>query len=201
MSSGHGAAFPEAPRPVPTGAPWLDAWRRDLEAHGSPPLAQAATVDSGGVPEVRTVVVRGVSRDGCPVFTTDLRSAKARAVRTGSAVALCVWWADRGVQVRLRGPATLVAGGDGAWSDVRARLWLGHRETERRGFAGPPPGSPWKPGEPAPAASPDETPHANFGLVVVTPHRVDRLVLGDPHVRTTYRWHEDLGWRGGRVAP
>lgn len=206
MSGDRDTPFPPAPRPVPPAAPWLDLWRRDLGAHGPAPLAQAATVATGGRPEVRTVVVRGATRDGCPVFTTDVRSAKARAVQAGSAVALCLWWPDPGVQVRLRGPATLIsdsdgAGSDDAWTNVRARLWGAHRETERRGFAGAPPGTPWEPGALPAAPSPNATPHANFGLVIVTPYRFDHLLLGEPHIRTTFRWYEDRGWEGGRVTP
>lgn len=191
---------PEAPQPVPTGAPWLAIWRREFaaDAHGS--LAQAATISPTGDPEVRTVVLRGLSADGCPYFTTDARSDKARAVRAGSNVALCVWWSDSSTQIRLRGPATMIGDAEaGAWKPVRDALWAAHRDTERRGFTGPPPGTRLGTATDLPAA-PDRT-HPNFAILIVTPTRFDRLELGDPHVRHAWEWSEVGGWQGGRLAP
>lgn len=204
---------PEAPIPVPDGAPWLDGWRTLYAQNAGTPLAQAGTVSASGEPEVRTVVLRGVSADGCPYFTTDLRSDKMSSIRAGSEVELCIWWPEPSIQVRLRGPTTPITESRGPWGSVRDDLWTRHRETERRGFAGPPPGAPLDqeqgtaPHETTGAAPnpghepPPDRPHPNFGLIVVTPTRFDRLELGDPHVRHVYAWTANTGWDGGRVAP
>lgn len=203
--------LPAAPAPVPRTPPWLDACREALRATDALPLAQAATVSPGGLPEVRSVVLRGLTRDGAGVVTTDLRSAKADAIRAGSHVELCLWLAEHGLQIRLRGPAALVDAADEPWSEVRSGLWREQRDAERRGVAGPPPGTPL-PSSPEHAEDRREEravehppapkhPHANFGLIVVSARRCEFLRLGDPHQREVYRWSAAGGWSGGRVTP
>ena len=200
MTGGSGLPVervPAAPGGIPGDPPWRDWWRAAFDRHGHGSLAQIATVSPDGAPEVRTVVLRGLTADGCPFTTTDVRSEKVRAVRAGSELAACVWWKDPGVQVRLRGPAAVVVG-DHAWAEVRSALWSAHRDIERSGFAGPPPGTPI---ERAPRPSPPPEPPEAFALLVAIPHRFERLSLGDPHERFRWGWRERGGWTGGRIAP
>lgn len=190
---------PPAPQQVPTGAPWLDRWRKDFEDPERTRLAQLATVSAGGAPEVRTVVLRGLSRDGAPYLASDRRSAKIRAVRAGSSAELCVWWSGPDVQIRLRGPLHVIGANDaGAWAEVRDRVWSELRPPEQRGFAGPGPGTPLAEQSVRPEAP--DGPDPNFVLALLTPLRVDHLELGDPHRRDIYRW-TPAGWTGGPVQP
>ena len=190
---------PPAPQQVPAGAPWLDRWRREFGDSERSRLAQLATVSPDGSPAVRTVVLRGLSEDAAPYFASDRRSAKIRSVRGGSRAELCVWWSEPGVQVRLRGPLHVIdEEAAGAWAEVRAEVWRTLRAPERRGFAGPGPGTPLT--EPTAQIELPEDPHPNFVLAVLTPLRFDHLTLGDPHHREVHRWMS-AGWTGGRVHP
>lgn len=198
---------PTAPLVVPAGAPWLAAWRAAFADDARSRLAQVATVAGSGEPEVRNVVLRGLSADGAPYFAADRRSAKVRSVRAGSLAELCLWWPDPGTQVRLRGPVSVIGGGEAGWSEVRRDVWGALRGTERDGFTGPAPGTPLPVAGAAEraagvrdAASAATAPHPNFTLLVLTPLRFDRLVLGEPHARTVYTW-SGTGWNGGAVAP
>lgn len=190
----------EAPIPVPAGAPWLDGWRRAFAVHRGAALAQAATVSSTGLPEVRTVVVRGLSTDGSPYFATDVRSSKVQAVRSGSEIELCLWFPEPAVQFRLRGPAAAIGAKAGSWAPVRRDLWRALREPDRRAFGGPAPGTVLDGSDATPAAT--EAPHPNFSILIVTPLRFERLELGDPHVRHVWLWEDGRSWSSGRrVAP
>lgn len=81
-------------------AAWFDAAR----AAGVPePNAMSlATVDAGGQPSVRIVLLKGVV-DGDFVFFTDYRSRKGRDLAVNPRAALCFHWHAVERQVRIRG--------------------------------------------------------------------------------------------------
>jgi pyridoxamine 5'-phosphate oxidase len=73
------------------------------------PTAMAlATVDSAGMPNVRTVLLKGVE-DGGFVFFTNFESNKGREILANPKAALCFHWKSLRRQVRVRGPVTPVA--------------------------------------------------------------------------------------------
>ncbi len=70
---------------------------------GEPAAMVVATVDDDGVPDARTVLLRGLDAQGL-VFYTNLASAKARQLAARPAAAVVLPWHDMHRQVRVRGP-------------------------------------------------------------------------------------------------
>lgn len=113
-----------------------------------------ATVQPDGAPGLRMVMCRGVDLErGSVVFYTDLRSAKAEALRARPSAALVLYWDRLHRQVRIDGPVTPLPDPEveayfatrpreariAAWSSEqshalgsRAALLERVRETERR---------------------------------------------------------------------
>lgn len=79
---------------------WLDdAMAADV---AEPTAATLATVDAAGVPDARTVLIRGLDRDGARWFT-NRQSAKGRQLADRPVAALVLFWPVLERQVRLRG--------------------------------------------------------------------------------------------------
>src|SRR5215211_63147 len=69
------------------------------------PLADAmalATVDAGGEPDARMVLLKGFDAEGFRFFT-NYESAKGEQLETNPRVALIVYWRELDRQVRIRG--------------------------------------------------------------------------------------------------
>ena len=107
------------------------------------PTAMAlATVDPGGQPSVRMVLLKDY-REGF-VFYTNLESDKARDLQKNPRAALCFYWVDK--QVRVRGTVEPVSDEEadryfasrsrqsqiGAWSSLQSRTMAGRFELEKR---------------------------------------------------------------------
>jgi pyridoxamine 5'-phosphate oxidase len=73
-----------------------------------PSRAALATVDAGGQPSARFVLVKGVDERGF-VFFTNYQSAKAQALRAQPRAALAFHWSSIGIQVRVEGSASEIA--------------------------------------------------------------------------------------------
>src|SRR6185503_11290168 len=86
------------------------AWLADAEqSEPVDPNAMAlATVDAGGMPNVRMVLLKGHGEDGF-VFYTNLESAKGAELAANPKAALCFYWKSLNRQVRVRGPVEPVA--------------------------------------------------------------------------------------------
>ena len=182
-------------------APWLPLLQRALEENSSDRAVQVATVSPSGEPEVRTVILRGLSDEGEPYFFTDARAAKVRAV--GLKLELCTWWDDTQEQFRLRGPVELITSGASAWGERRQELWEHQGKEGRKLFLGAAPGTPLeKVSESDKAVEPKENqePPETFVLMVVKPERVDYLKLGEEQERRVWRLEGDAWW-GGPVVP
>jgi pyridoxamine 5'-phosphate oxidase len=76
-----------------------------------PTAATLATVDPGGVPDARIVLVRGIDADGVRWFTNRL-SAKGRQLEQRPVAAVVLFWPQLERQVRLRGRVEDVADED-----------------------------------------------------------------------------------------
>lgn len=187
--------------PMPAVPPWLPMLQADLDAAPDSRVAQLATVTPAGLPEVRSVVVRGLGDAGGPWFASDLRSAKFGG---GRSMELCLWIAPLHSQWRIGGAASVVGEGhDAPWSEIRHRSWNEADPQVRLHLTGSPPGTPLarepRPGAPLPPELP-ERPPPHFVLARIVPERVERLVLDMPHRRT--RWHlVDDGWDQRPVMP
>jgi pyridoxamine 5'-phosphate oxidase len=121
-------------------------WMADAErSEPNDPNAMAlATVDSGGRPNVRMVLLKAADDRGF-VFYTNLESAKGRELAGQPAAALCFHWKGLRRQVRVRGPVTSVSDAEadayfatrpkdsriGAWASTQSRPLEGRFALER----------------------------------------------------------------------
>jgi len=91
----------------------FDAWfaeARTSEPNDSNAMA-LATVDVGGQPSVRMVLLKGHGPDGF-VFYTNRESRKGRALARDARAALLFFWVDLERQVRIEGSVERVADAD-----------------------------------------------------------------------------------------
>jgi len=180
--------------------PWLPLWRTALQNNRGR-FVQVATVSPDGLPEVRTVVLRGLTEAGEPYFHTDARSAKCRALAAGSKLELHAWWDGTREQFRLRCPAQLIGEGEGKWDGLRQKLWKDQGAEGRRLFLRGVPGAPLAtPTEFVDSVEDRATPPEHFVLVLLSPTHVDYLKLDEPHERRIWRLEAGT-WRGGAVIP
>lgn len=95
-----GPDFTEATDPFALFAAWM------AEAAATEPVdpeAMAlATVDADGLPNVRTILLKGAERNGF-VFYTNCESAKGQELAANPEAALLFYWKSLGRQIRLRG--------------------------------------------------------------------------------------------------
>jgi pyridoxamine 5'-phosphate oxidase len=84
---------------------WFDEAKR--REPNDPNAMALATVDAGGLPDVRMVLLKGVDESGF-VFYTNLESAKGEELAANPKAALCFHWKSLERQVRVRGPVIAV---------------------------------------------------------------------------------------------
>ena len=98
---------------------WLEDATRSEPA--DPNAMTVATVDADGVPDARTVLLKGVDEAGF-VFYTNLDSAKGRQLQANPRAALLFHWKSLHRQVRVRGEVSLVSDAEAdAYFATRAR--------------------------------------------------------------------------------
>ncbi len=98
--------FTEAAEPFRLFATWLeDATKSELN---DPNALALATVDGGGLPDVRMVLLKGFDEEGF-VFYTNFESAKGREILGSMKAAMCFHWKSLRRQVRVRGPVEIVS--------------------------------------------------------------------------------------------
>lgn len=117
--------------PVEQFATWYEVAERTV------PLADAmtlATVDDGGAPDARMVLLKGYGPDGFRFFSS-YESAKAAQLAANPVAALVVYWRELDRQVRVRGRVERLSGADsdayfatrpresrlGAWASPQSR--------------------------------------------------------------------------------
>ncbi|MBN9245881.1 pyridoxamine 5'-phosphate oxidase [Hyphomicrobium sp.] len=117
----------------------FETWMKDAErTEPNDPNAMAlATVDAGGMPNVRTVLLKGLDAPGSSdrgfVFYTNFESAKGRELLANPKAGLLFHWKSLERQVRIRGPVSLVSHGEAdAYYAQRPRLsrigaWASHQ--------------------------------------------------------------------------
>lgn len=93
--------IPDAPEPFALLESWLEE-AGETEPN-DPNAAALATVDGDGVPDVRVVLVRGLSPEQGLTFFTNYQSAKGRQLDGIPQAALCFHWKSQRRQVRIRG--------------------------------------------------------------------------------------------------
>ena len=119
----------------------FEAWFADATQHepNDPNAFALATVDAGGLPNVRMVLLKGL--DGATanprgfVFYTNFESAKGRELLGASKAAMCFHWKSLRRQVRARGLVSTVSDAEadayfasrprgsriGAWASQQSR--------------------------------------------------------------------------------
>jgi pyridoxamine 5'-phosphate oxidase len=93
--------FTEASEPLRLFAAWFEDARRAEPSDAS--AMTLATVDEGGLPNARMVLLKGFDERGF-VFYTNLDSAKGREMAANPKAALVFHWKSLNRQIRLRGP-------------------------------------------------------------------------------------------------
>jgi pyridoxamine 5'-phosphate oxidase len=98
--------FGTADEPLRLFAAWLEEATRGEVA--DPNAMALATVDAGGLPNVRMVLLKGLDQRGF-VFYTSLDSQKGLELKSQPQAALGFHWKSLNRQVRIRGPVTKVS--------------------------------------------------------------------------------------------
>lgn len=114
--SAPGAAAVKKPDFTQANDPFVlfELWFADAETSeiNDPNAMAVATVDDRGMPNVRTVLMKGFDDAGHPergfVFYTNTQSAKGRELLASGKAALLFHWKSRGRQVRVRGAVACV---------------------------------------------------------------------------------------------
>ena len=164
-------------------------------------LPALATLDAGGAPRLRTVVLREADREtGTLRFHCDRRSDKAAEIAANPACALMAYDAAAKIQIRAEGRAALHT--DDA---VAEAAWAGSRAMSRVCYGSEP-----GPGTALPAGDaytmPDETAAAtvgrpHFAAVLLRAERLEFLYL-DRRGHRRAAWSRDAsGWSGTWLAP
>ncbi|MFN3279633.1 MAG: pyridoxamine 5'-phosphate oxidase family protein [Paracoccus hibiscisoli] len=150
-----------------------------------------ATVTPQGMPQARTVVLRGADRGaGVLEVHTDLQSGKVADLRANPLAALHVWDAGAHLQTRIEARADILTG------DVVAAVWARVPDPSRQSYGSQPaPGTPID--DPlAYAKRPDA---ACFVVLRLTVLAIDAVHLGPQHRRARYT--RETGWQGQWLAP
>lgn len=93
--------------PIELFTEWMAA-ARENELNDSNAMS-LATVDAGGMPDVRMVLLKGVDETGFTFFT-NAHSAKGQQLKVNAKAALCFHWKSLRRQVRVRGHVEFVTG-------------------------------------------------------------------------------------------
>ena len=97
--------FTQADEPLRLWQAWFD---EAVKSEPRDPTAMSlATVDPDGMPDVRTVLLKGVDQRGF-VFYTNTESNKGRELAANPKAALLFYWKSLNRQVRIRGPVERV---------------------------------------------------------------------------------------------
>jgi pyridoxamine 5'-phosphate oxidase len=112
--------FTEADEPLLLFATWFEEAKRAEPSDAS--AMTLATVDAGGLPNARMVLLKGFDERGF-VFYTNTDSVKGHELATQPKAALVFHWKSLNRQVRLRGPVEPVDAAEAdAYFATRARL-------------------------------------------------------------------------------
>lgn len=166
-----------------------------------------ATVDEGGAPDQRVMVLRAVDRVAATLrFHTDARSPKTAQLATSGTAHVLIYLPDEKLQLRLSGTARVVREG----LEVDA-VWAASTRFARRCYlAGAAPGTALAaPGSGLPLSVEGREPddgelipaRANFAVVMVDVARIDWLRLANSgHRRAVFERNGDA-WVGHWVVP
>ena len=192
-------------------APWRSPLKGAIHRNRSKPYSryfQLATVTPEGIPRNRTVVFRGFLNDeqNSLKIITDIRSSKIKDIQHQAIAEICWYFTKTREQFRITGKLYLVTARetDDNLLEARKNTWQSLSDSARSQFA-------WAtPAQPVTDNSIEvdldhldpNTPLENFCLLLLTPHKIDRLQLkSDPQQRYLYTLQSDLTWTTQAVNP
>jgi pyridoxamine 5'-phosphate oxidase len=191
-------------------APWRSPLSSAIHRNRSQPHSryfQLATVNSTGHPTNRTVVFRGFLDDqqNQLKIITDIRSAKIQDIEHQPLAEACWYFTKTREQFRLSGQLQLITAQEPNpdLQTARQTTWHNLSDPGRSQFAWPAPAQPMA-DKSAFTVEPNDTdtPHNNFCLLLLTPHRIDHLQLrSDPQQRCLYNLQDDQTWTIQAVNP
>jgi pyridoxamine 5'-phosphate oxidase len=181
---------------------WLIEFRRSAgELSSAKPLvATLATVDAGGSPRARSVVLRHVGGDGSLWFVSDARSDKNAQLAESNEAEIVVWLPEAREQFRFFGTVDRL--GAAATGGMRLEIWRQLSDTSRALFFWPAPGTPRTQEDAAFAPTVDAAtaPPGTFETLFLEPTQVEHLrLLTHPHQRR--RWRIENGWEREELNP
>lgn len=172
-------------------------------------MPAVGTADVLGVPQLRIMILRDVSRDARTLrFHTDSRSIKAEQLRQNPATSVLIYDPAAKVQIRMSGKAYVTAMGD-----MADTAWSTSTPFARRCYmAEAAPGTPCaKPSSGLPdwieGKQPDEEQLAdyrsNFAALLVEIETIEWLYLANVgHRRARWQWHASQNiWAGSWLIP
>ncbi len=183
-------------------------WKRLVQAGDDPSHAMRvvvlATLGGGGSPEARLMVIRGADRQlGKLWFYTDLRSPKVEQLRTCPDACAVAWDTACGVQLRIRGTATVDSSSplaDDHWRQASLGLQMLLRSPED-------PGRPLKWPDPrlmgmktALDADDESTARRNFAVIEIKISSIEWHQVCDNDQRRAIM-HSATGWQPVALAP
>lgn len=132
-------SIPPIENPLELFGVWFDEARESETADHN--AVSIATVDTDGMPNVRTVLLKDYDAQGF-VFYTNLESTKGTEILQAGKCAMCFHWKSRQRQVRIRGTTELVTDEQadeyfasrprqsriGAWASQQSRPMNGRRD-------------------------------------------------------------------------
>ena len=173
---------------------WIELFRSAIKDI-APVVLSLATVDSGGDPQVRSVILRRMAENGGLWFTSDLRSQKNRQLLAHRNAAAVCWLAQSRQQFRFAGVVQVI--GDEA---DRQYVWSELTPQTRAMFFWPEPGAPRSEDAAFVSSSAKQMAPRNFSLLALHPTIVEHLLLScDPHRRR--QWVRTEGWRCRELNP
>jgi pyridoxamine 5'-phosphate oxidase len=175
---------------------WVEQLRAGLtgEFGTGPKIVTLATVDEGGAPRARSVVVRMLRDDGALLVACDIRSDKDVQLRIRPRAEVCAWLPSLRRQFRVAGDVDLFSeptGGPAGGEAVREQVWAEMSDSARALFFWPRPGAPrvWDNAAFPQAVGAGLSP-SNFEVLCLTPTSADVLdLVGHPHRRRRWTRH------------
>lgn len=186
-------------------AAWQHAWEQLARGcadrrHGFH-LAQLATVDAEGAPDLRSVILRAADVETTALRVhSDARSTKCAQLAADGRAALLVYDARRKLQLRIRGRISLHgddATAEAAWQAAKPMSRVCYRIEPGPGTAIATPDG-YR--HPEPATDATDPGREHFRVLLLQAESLEWLYLAaDGHRRA--RWQQSNGWRGEWLAP
>ena len=184
----------------------FDSWFAEAKASeiNDPDAMALATVDAGGMPSVRMVLLKEWAADGF-VFYTNYESRKSGELDAAAKAAFCIHWKSLRRQVRVVGPVSRVdaARSDayfasrgrgsriGAWASAQSRP-LDSRDSLAAAVAE------------VEARFPDDVPRPpHWGGFLIEPQEIEFWADGEHRLHDRFRFTPDAagGWDVSRLNP